>query len=272
MRVLGGLWYSSAVRDSILELAGVTLVRDGATLLDGIDWSVAAGEHWVILGPNGSGKTTLLQVAAGYEHPTCGSVRVLGGTFGRVDLRELRRAIGWVSPALAQQLHLRDTTLDIVVSGRFASIGLFFESPTSDDRSRAAELLEIMGCTHVMERPFGVLSQGEQQRVLVARALMADPRLLVLDEPTAGLDIAAREDLLAALDVLTHAPGGPTVLFVTHHLEEIAPGLTHALLLCGGRVVACGPKGDVVTAELVSTAMGVAVEVLARNGRFHAVL
>ena len=254
----------------VVKLEGVTLVRDGITLLDGVDWAVAPGEHWVVLGPNGSGKTTLLQVVAGYEQPTRGRVRVLGAVFGEVDLRGLRRAIGWVSPALAGRLHPRDSAEDVVVSGLFASIGLFFETPVAADRSRAAELLEIMGCAHLAGRPFGVLSQGEQQRVLLARALMADPRLLVLDEPTAGLDMAAREDFLAALGVLTEAATGPTVLFVTHHLEEVAPGMTHALLLSGGRVVARGPKAAVLVDDLVSTTMGVGVEVFSRSGRFHA--
>jgi iron complex transport system ATP-binding protein len=262
----------SPERPEVVSLSGVSLKRGDVTILSDVGWCVRAGEHWVVLGPNGSGKTTLLQVVAGYLHPSAGKVAVLGGEFGRVDLREARRAIGWVSPALAERLHPRDAALDVVVSGAFASIGLFFEKPRHTHRERAAALLEAVGCEGLADRPFGVLSQGERQRVVLARALMADPRLLVLDEPTAGLDIAAREDVLEALEVLVGPADGPTVLLVTHHLEEVVPGITHALLLAGGRVAAAGPRGSVLTGPEVSAVMGVRLDVLERGGRLWGIV
>ena len=255
----------------VVELRGVTLRRNGTSILRGIDWTVDVGEHWVVLGPNGSGKTTLLQVVTGYEWPTTGSVRVLGAEYGHVDLRDLRRSIGWVSPAFASRLHLREPARAIVVSGTYGSIDLFYEHPDRGLFERADDLLTVLGCAHLRDRPFGVLSQGERQRVLIARALMADPRLLVLDEPTAGLDLAAREDLLQALDVLISAPGGPTLLFVTHHLEEVGEGLSHVLLLNRGEVAAAGPKAEVVGDQVLSATMGVPIQVVRRNGRFFAI-
>jgi ABC-type molybdenum transport system, ATPase component/photorepair protein PhrA len=254
----------------VIALDGVDVVRDGMALIEAVTWRVLPGEHWAVLGPNGAGKTTLLQVVAGYLFPTRGRVSVLGHEFGRVDLRGLRRSIGWVSPVLARRLHTHDSALDVVTSGRFASIGLFFEQPDGDDFSRARGLLDALGCAHLAERSFGVLSQGEQQRVLIARALMADLRILILDEPTAGLDLAAREDLLESLDVLTGADAGPTVLLVTHHPEEIIPAFNRTLLLRGGRIVAAGPTEEVVADGPVSLAMGIPVEIVYRQGRFWA--
>ena len=258
--------------DEVIRLRGVSLVRDGVPLLSAIDWSVARGEHWAVLGPNGSGKTTLLRLVAGYVQPTQGAAEVLGGVFGRTDLRVLRRRIGWVSPAMADRLHPGDPALDVVLGGIFATVGLFHESPTHDDRAKAGDLLEALGCGSLGPRRFGVLSQGERQRVLLARALISDPSLLVLDEPTAGLDVAAREDLLESLTVLASASDGPTILLVTHHLEEIVPGFSHALLLSGGRVLAAGPRQRVLTAPLVSSALGVDVEVVERDGRLWSIV
>ncbi|MHB1344166.1 MAG: ABC transporter ATP-binding protein [Thermoleophilia bacterium] len=259
-------------RAEVVRLRRVTLRRGETTILSDVDWCVRRSEHWAVLGSNGSGKTTLLQVVAGYLHPSEGTAAVLGGEFGRVDLREMRRGIGWVSPALVERLHPRDTALDVVVSGAFASIGLFFETPGDPHREAALGLLEALGCGHLAARAFGVLSQGERQRVVLARALMSDPRLLVLDEPAAGLDIAAREDLLEALQVLVSLADGPTVLLVTHHLEEVVPGFTHALLLAGGRVSAAGPRSAVLTGPAVSGVMGVRLEVLERGGRSWAIV
>ncbi len=255
----------------ILELEEVGLVLDGVRVLDSVDWSVRRGEHWAVLGANGSGKTTLLRIVAGYQWPTRGGVTLLGYRFGQVDLRRLRRRIGWVSPSLAAELRPFDPALDVVVSGRFASLNLFFDHPTEGERSEAHELLDTLGVAYLAERPFGVLSQGERQRVLLARSLMAEPEVLILDETTAGLDLAAREDLLEALQVLTEAADGPSIFFVTHHLEEIVPGITHVLLLSGGRVVAAGPKEAVLGEEALSEAMGVPLEVHARHGRHWAI-
>jgi iron complex transport system ATP-binding protein len=258
--------------EPVIALDGVDVVRDGTTLIQDVTWHVLPGEHWALLGPNGAGKTTLLQVIAGYLYPTRGSVRVLGHEFGRVDLRTLRRSIGWVSPSLARRLHMSESALDVTVSGRFASIGLFFERPDRADLTRAEGLLDALGCSHLAGRAFGVLSQGEQQRVLVARALMADLRILILDEPTAGLDLAAREDLLESLAVLAGSPEGPTVFLVTHHPEEIVPAISHTLLLSGGRVVAAGPTAEVVVDVPVSLAMGVPIEITRLDGRFWALV
>jgi iron complex transport system ATP-binding protein len=255
----------------VLELSEVGLVRDGVVVLDAINWRVMPREHWAVLGPNGSGKTSLLHIVAGYLWPTRGAVRVLGARFGGVDLRVLRRRIGWVSPALASQLPPEEPAREVVLSGRFATLHLFFDRPGSRDEDRADELLETLAVTYLASRPFGVLSQGERQRVLVARALMADPELLVLDEPTAGLDLAAREDFLDALEVLTGAPDGPTVLFVTHHLEEVVPGLSHVLLLRRGTVVAAGEKASVLRSEELSMALGLPLEVHSRHGRHWAI-
>lgn len=256
---------------SVIELAGVGLVLDGVRVLDGVDWTVRRGEHWAVLGANGSGKTTLLRIAAGYQWPTRGSISVLGHRFGQVDLRRLRRRVGWVSPSLASELRPYDPALDVVLSGRFASLNLFFEHPSDEEREEADALLDTLGVPYLAARPFGVLSQGERQRVLLARSLMADPELLILDETTAGLDLAAREDFLEALQVLTEAPDGPTILFITHHLEEIVSGVTHVLLLRGGRVVAAGRKAVVMDEDVLSEAMGVPLEVHARHGRHWAI-
>ncbi|MHB9148506.1 MAG: ABC transporter ATP-binding protein [Thermoleophilia bacterium] len=257
---------------SVISLSNVSLWRDGVPLLSEIDWQVSKGQHWAVLGPNGSGKTTLLRVVAGYVQPSRGTVRVLGSVFGRTDLRELRRRIGWVSPALAERLHADDTALEVVIGGMFAVVGLFHERPTDDDRAKATDLLDVLGCDGLAGRRFGVLSQGERQRVLLGRALMCDPSLLVLDEPAAGLDVGAREDLLESLAVLISAPDGPTVLLVTHHLEEIVPGFSHALLLSAGRVLAGGPRELALTAPLVSEAMGVDLEVVEREGRLWSIV
>ncbi len=260
------------VIEPVIALDGVDVVKDGTALIQEVTWHVLPGEHWALLGPNGAGKTTLLQVIAGYLYPTAGSVRVLGQEFGRVDLRVLRRSIGWVSPSLARRLHMGESALNVTISGRFASIGLFFEQPDGADVTRAEGLLDALGCSHLAGRAFGVLSQGEQQRVLIARALMADLRILILDEPTAGLDLAAREDLLESITVLAGSPDGPTVFLVTHHPEEIVPAISHTLLLSGGRVAAAGPTADVLVDGLVSLAMGVPVEITRLDGRFWALV
>jgi iron complex transport system ATP-binding protein len=257
---------------AVIRLRDVSLRRDGVPLLSHVDWTVERGEHWAVLGPNGSGKTTLLRLVAGYLQPSEGHVEVLGSGYGRTDLRDLRRRIGWVSPVLEDLQHASDPALDVVLGGLFAAIGLFYEHPSEDDRCRAADLLAVVGCEGLAGRRFGVLSQGERQRVLMARALISDPALLVLDEPAAGLDVGAREDLLESLEVLTAAPGGPTVLLVTHHLEEIVPGFTHALLVSGGKVLASGPRDVALTAPRVSGAMGVDLELIDRGGRLWSIV
>lgn len=248
-------------------MKGVSLRRSGITILEGVDWTVRPGEHWALLGANGSGKTSLLEMAAGYAWPTRGSVSVLGHRWGSVDLRKLRRAIGWVSPALSRRIEPGAGVAEVVVSARYGAHDLLFHVERPEDRDRATELLRVMGIEHLKDRKFGILSDGERQRALIARALAQDPSLLVLDEPAAGLDLAAREDLLQAVQVLTEVPEGPAVLLVTHHPEEVMPGFTHALLLAGGRPVAGGPVDEVMTESLLGRTFGLSVEVQMRANR-----
>jgi iron complex transport system ATP-binding protein len=253
----------------VLELRDVGWRRHGRHLLDGVSWRVERGQHWAIVGPNGSGKTLLLTIVNGYTWPTTGTVEVLGRRFGRTDLRELRRSIGWVSTALNERL-MRSWSgtpvLEVVESGRFASLGLH-ERVDPATVAEAAELLERFGCGPLAARAFATLSQGEKQRVLLARAWMAQPELLILDEPTTGLDLAARERLLDAVQTMGGREDAPTVLYVTHHVEEVVPIFTHALVLSEGRVQAAGPARDVLTSEHVSASFGLRVEVEWRNGR-----
>jgi iron complex transport system ATP-binding protein len=250
----------------------VSVTLGGQPVLRELSFSIMPGQHWAVLGGKGAGKTTVLRLLAVYLWPTSGRASLLGHRLGGIDLRDLRHAIGWVSPALTEVLRPSQSARDVVLTGRFAALNLFFEQPTQDDALLADELLETMGVGLLGSRPFGRLSQGEKQRVLIARALMAQPRLLLLDEPTAGLDLAAREDFLQALQVLTTAEEGPTVVFVTHHLEELVPGVTHVLLLARGCALAGGPKEEVLRDGLLTEALGVPVEVIERYGRFWALV
>lgn len=209
------------------------------------------GEHWAVLGLNGSGKTLLLSIVSGYMMPSKGSVAVLGHEYGRYDLRKLRHQIGWVSSALQERLYANDTALETVVTGRFATIGLF-DRPSERDKQRAASLLEQMDCQHLMDRPYGKLSQGERQRVLIARSLMNKPRLLVLDEPCTGLDVFARETLLRTIAEVAKDQEAPTLLYVTHHTEEILPAFEKSLLLREGQVYARGSTEKLLSQDMLS--------------------
>jgi iron complex transport system ATP-binding protein len=253
-----------------LRLSAVTLVRDGATLLDRVDWVVGAGERWAVLGPNGSGKTTLLRVASLYLHPSSGDVEVLGERLGRVDVRRHRTRIGLVSPALADLLRHDVTVLDVVMAAREAALETWWHSYTGADRAAARALLGRTGTAGLADRTFGTLSSGERQRVLLARSLWGEPGLVLLDEPTAGLDLGAREDLITRLSGLAADPGTPPTVLVTHHVEEIPAGFTHALLLRAGRVVARGPIGDALTAEALSATFGLPLALDRRDGRYTA--
>jgi iron complex transport system ATP-binding protein len=260
----------------VLKLRAATVTRWSASLgrelrlLDGVDWDVAPGEHWVILGPNGAGKTTLMHLAGAMAQPSSGTVEVLGAQLGRVDIRTLREAIGFVDARLARSLRGNYTGVQTVMTGAFNTIILQPRRLTSAHEARARELMGLVSALDLAERRFEDCSQGERQRLLLARALMADPRLLLLDEPASGLDLPGREGLVAALVSLARdRPELPTVT-VTHHLEEIAPSTTHALLLRGGRVLAAGPVAEVLTSERVSDCFGVPVEVSGRRGRWAA--
>jgi iron complex transport system ATP-binding protein len=256
--------------DVVLQMSGVGVRRGTADLLADLDWTVELDERWVVLGANGAGKTTLLQLAAAQMHPTVGSVHVLGAQLGRVDVFELRPRIGLTSAALAQRIPPSETVLDLVVSAGYAVLGRWRESYEKADVARARGLLKRFGVGALADRPFGTLSEGERKRVQIARALMTDPELMLLDEPAAGLDLGGREELVAQLTELAEDPDAPTMVLVTHHVEEIPPGFTHALLLRGGRVVAAGLASQVLTDDHLSETFGLPLVVERVDGRYFA--
>ena len=255
----------------ILAVRELTIRRGGTTILDDVAWSVAPGEHWVVLGANGSGKTSLLSALTGYLPPTSGEVRVLGEEFGASDWRELRRHVGLVSSSVRQLMHDDEPALVTVASGKYATIG-HWERLAKSDRAAARALLADVECAHLAERPWLVLSQGERQRVLIARALMARPRLLILDEPCAGLDPVAREQFLGFMQRLAartiSGKNSPTLLFVTHHVEEIVPAITHALLLREGRVTAAGTAQKILTSKNLTQTFSAPLRLRRRGGRW----
>ncbi|VXB52200.1 ABC transporter ATP-binding protein [Nocardioides sp. AX2bis] len=255
---------------AVLELADVTVRRGEAVLLDKVTWEVREGERWVVLGPNGAGKTTLLQLASAQIHPSDGVVGLLGEVLGTVDVFELRPRIGLTSAALAERIPRHEVVRDVVVSASYGVVGRWRESYDELDHERAHDLLVEVGAAHLVDRVFGTLSEGERKRVQVARALMTDPELLLLDEPAAGLDLGGREDLVSTLAVLAHDPDAPATVLVSHHVEEIPPGFTHALLLRQGAVVAAGPLEDVLTREHLSATFGMPLELRHENDRWAA--
>lgn len=255
---------------SVLEFRTVSVRRGPSLLLDSVDWRVEPGERWVLMGPNGAGKTTLLQIAAGRLHPTSGRVVILGEELGAVDLSELRQSIGWASGSLLDSIPAAESVHDTVLTGAWSVTGRWREAYDTVDVQRARELLSRWGLSGLAQRTFGTLSEGERKRTLIARSLMADPEMLLLDEPAAGLDLAGRESLVASLAEAASDPASPTMVLVTHHVEEIPPGFTHALLLSRGRIVAAGPLPDVMTDRHVSAAFGAPIIVEGRDGRWSA--
>lgn len=250
----------------VLEFAGVGVRRGTTDLLADVDWSVEEGERWVVLGPNGAGKTTLLQLAAARLHPTTGVAGVLGEVLGTVDVFELRPRIGVSSAAVADRIPDEERVTDVVVTAAYGVLGRWREEYDESDERRAADLLEALGVSHLAQRRFGTLSEGERKRVQIARALMTDPELMLLDEPAAGLDLRGREDLVGRLSLLAQDIEAPAMVLVTHHVEEIPPGFTDILLLREGRVVAAGPIETTLTAENLSTAFGLPL-VVDRHGQ-----
>jgi iron complex transport system ATP-binding protein len=246
---------------AILEVSGLRVTRGSTEILRGVDWRVAAGEHWAILGPNGCGKTSLLKALVGYLAPTRGSIALLGRRYGHADWRELRLRIGIVSSALQAAVPPAESAIETVVSGRYAQLDLWAR-PTSADRAAARSLLRVAGIAALAGREWAYLSQGERQRVLIARALMARPRLLILDEPCAGLDPVAREEFLRLVEGLARRRRGPALVLVTHHVEEITPGFSHLLLLRAGRAVASGPRRRILTSANLSAAFGAPVRLV----------
>ncbi len=254
----------------VLRFLDVDVVRGGVPIVSRVSWDVAEGERWVVLGPNGAGKTTLLALAATLIHPTRGSVEVLDELLGRTDVFELRPRIGLASAALAERIPPHERVSDVVVTAAYAVTGRWREGYDRADHGRAAQLLDQLGVGAFGDRTFGTLSEGERKRVQVARALMTDPELLLLDEPAAGLDLGGREDLVRRLGVLALDEEAPTTVLVTHHVEEIPVGFTHALLLRSGAVVAHGRIDDVLTDDLLGATFGLALSVERRGERWAA--
>lgn len=251
----------------VLEVADLSVTRSGTKILRAVSWRVARGQHWALLGANGSGKTSLLSALTGYLMPTAGEISVLGERYGHTDWRDLRRHIGLVSSSVRQMMADDEPALETVVSGKYAMVD-FWGRMTRADAVAAERLLRQVECAALAVRPWRVLSQGERQRVLIARALMARPRLLILDEPCAGLDPAAREHFLQFLQRLGSFRNAPTLVLVTHHVEEIMPVFSHALVLRGGRVLAAGIKRVVLTTEILARAFGAGVRLRRVGGRY----
>jgi iron complex transport system ATP-binding protein len=251
----------------VLAVQGLHIERDGTAILDRVDWQVAPGEHWVILGANGSGKTSLLSALTGYLMPTAGEVSLLGETYGACDWRELRKKVGLVSSSVRQMMADHEPAIETVASGKYAMID-FWGTVTRAEKTEALKLLRQVECGYLAARPWGVLSQGERQRVLIGRALMAHPRLLILDEPCAGLDPAARERFLQFLQRLGAQRNAPTLVLVTHHVEEIMPVFSHVLVLQAGRVLAAGPKAKVLNSRTLSETFATPLRLARSQGRF----
>lgn len=254
----------------VLDFDDVSLVRADTRILDGVHWQVEDDQRWVVLGPNGAGKTTLLQLAASHLHPSHGTVRVLDEELGHSDVRELRPRIGFASTALARQLPANERVLDVVMTAAHSVTGRWNEEYEDVDERRAHRVLREWKLDEFSDRTFGTLSDGEQKRVQIARSIMTDPELLLLDEPAASLDLGAREELVQLLGAYASEPSSPAMVMVTHHVEEIPAGFTHALLLAHGRVVAAGTLDDVLTSERLSEAFGMALNVWRDGERFVA--
>ncbi|MEQ8839625.1 MAG: ATP-binding cassette domain-containing protein [Acidimicrobiales bacterium] len=256
--------------EPVLRLQGVHRTTDGVEILRGIDWTIAPGQHWVVLGPNGCGKTTLVRIASMWLHPSGGDVEVLGERLGRTDVRRLRERVGFASASMADLLRGDLPVADVVMTARNGALEPWWHDYDDADREAAARALERVGIAHLSTRRFGACSSGERQRVLVARALSTDPGLLLLDEPTAALDLAGREHFVRMLSGLAADPSMPPMALVTHHVEEIPDGFTHALLVKQGRVLVAGPLDEVLTAPNLSSCFDLALTLERRRGRYVA--
>ena len=256
--------------EPVIEIRGVGRIEGDRAILSGIDWTVRAGEHWIVLGQNGCGKSTLLRIASLYLHPSDGTVRVLGEELGRTDVRKLRARIGYAAAALADQLRPNLSVRDVVVTAKFAALEPWWHSYDAADYDHAHTMLERVGCERLAHHTFGTLSSGERQRVLLARTLFINPGVILLDEPTAALDLRGREELVAQLDALASDLSTPPIVLITHHVEEIPPTFTHALLLKSGRETASGRLADTITAANLSDCFGLPVSLESRRGRYLA--
>jgi iron complex transport system ATP-binding protein len=276
----GGAWKDErvlepAVRipphdDTVIAFDRVSVIRSGNFLVRSLSWQVELDERWVILGPNGAGKTTLLNLATARIHPSRGTAYVLGERLGRTDVNELRTRIGLSTGQFGERIPVDERVLDVVVTAAWSVVGRWRESYDPQDEGRARQLLGQFGMGSLIDRQFGTLSEGERKRTLIARALMTDPELMLLDEPTAGLDLGGREDLIARLTELALDPDSPAMVLVTHHVEEIPPGFTHGLLLREGSIVATGPLGEVMTADNLSKTFGLPLVVERFGDRYAA--
>ncbi len=255
-------------RRPVLEITGLRIERDGTVILDDVHWRVEKGEHWVMIGANGSGKTTLLSALTGYMMPTEGRIDLLGQRYGESDWRELRKQIGLVSSSLRQMMADTEPAVESVIGGKYAMID-YWGRVTRSDRARALRILKQIECEYLANREWQFLSQGEKQRVLIGRALMANPRLLILDEPCAGLDPAAREHFLQFLQRLGNRRSAPTLVLVTHHVEEIVPAFSHVLMLKDGKVLASGRKRELMKSKLFSETFGSKVRLLRIGSRYR---
>ncbi|HZU94472.1 MAG TPA: ABC transporter ATP-binding protein [Microbacterium sp.] len=253
-----------------LEFTDVVVRREGRNIIDHVTWQVQDDQRWVVLGPNGAGKTTLLQLADTLMHPTSGTVEVLGETLGRTDVFEVRPRIGFASSALAKRIPRDETVLNSVLTAAYSVLGRWNEEYEGIDDRRALRVLAEWKLDHLADRLFGTLSDGEQKRVQIARAVMTDPELLLLDEPTSSLDLGSREELLALLSGYASSPSTPAMLMVTHHVEEIPVGFTHVLLIREGKVVAAGPIAEALTAETLTEAFGMPIVLTSDGGRYAA--
>jgi iron complex transport system ATP-binding protein len=256
--------------DTVISFDRVSVIRNGNFLVRGLSWQVELDERWVVLGPNGAGKTTLLNLASGRMHPSRGVAWILGERLGKTDVNELRTRIGLTTGRLADQVPPNERVVDVVVTAAWSVVGRWRENYDLQDEARARALLAQLGMSALAEREFGTLSEGERKRTQIARALMTDPELMLLDEPTAGLDLGGREDLLARLTELAEDPDAPAMVLVTHHVEEIPPGFTHAMLLREGTVVAAGLLGETLTADNLSKTFGLPLIVQRAGDRYTA--
>jgi iron complex transport system ATP-binding protein len=254
----------------VLEFSDVVVRRNARDIIDHLDWSVSDDERWVILGPNGAGKTTLLQLADTLLHPTSGTVAILGEPLGRTDVFELRPRIGFASTAMARRIPDDETVLNVVLTAAFSVLGRWNETYEDIDERRALRVLAEWRLDHLADRTFGTLSDGEQKRVQIARAIMTDPEILLLDEPAASLDLGAREELVSLLGGYAQAPSTPAMIMVTHHVEEIPVGFTHVLLIADGRVVAAGPLHVTLTADNLTAPFGMPIFLSDFDGRYSA--
>ncbi len=261
---------AASTTSPVLALRGVSRMIDGTDVLRGVDWEVHPGQRWVVLGPNGSGKTTLVRIATMWEHPSAGTVELLGERLGRTDVRRLRARVGFTSAAMADLLRPSLTALEAVMTAKHAALETWWHTYDDEDSRRALDELRRVGCAARADQRFGTLSSGERQRVLLARAMALEPEVIVLDEPNAGLDLSGREELIAVLQDLAADPATPPLVLVTHHADEIPDGFTHVLLLRAGTVLAAGPISENLTGPTLSECFGLELELERRHGRWTA--